>query len=179
MAAKEKKTGKKIDIEVGEDTVDVATELTLEEELERCQEQLKAEGERRLRALAESENLKKRLIREKEEFVKFASKNVIVDLLPALDNLDLALEHGRSNEACKDFVMGVDMTRKALMEALGRHGVTEFGEAGQPFSPELHEAVGTEADTSMKPEMIAKVIQKGFMLNERLMRPAKVLVNKP
>jgi len=85
-------------------------------------------------------NLKKRLIKEKEEFQKYATESLIADLLPVLDHLELALAHGREIEACKDFMVGVDMTRKSFVDILAHHGVAEFGQAGEAFSPETHEA---------------------------------------
>jgi molecular chaperone GrpE len=151
---------------------------TIEEEVERLRAELAAEADRRLRALADTENLRKRLIKEKEEFQKYATESLVADLLPVLDHLDLALAHGRDNAACKDFMVGVDMTRKAFLDILGRHGVTEFGERGEPFSPETHEALGMTSDPALADDTVAQVVQRGYTLRGRLLRPAKVMVNK-
>lgn len=147
-----------------------------EEEILLLKEQLALEADRRLRAMAEAENLKKRLIKEKEEFLKYAAEGVVSELLPVLDNLDLALTHGRGNEACRDLFTGVDMTRKAFMDVLSRHGVEEFGTEGEPFSPEIHEALSMESRDDLPPDAVSRVIQKGYRLRGRLLRPAKVLV---
>jgi molecular chaperone GrpE len=154
-------------------------EPSLEAEVERLKAELAAESDRRLRGLAEAENLKKRLIKEKEDFQKYATESLIADLLPVLDHLDLALAHGREIEACKNFMVGVDMTRKAFVDILAHHGVTEFGQIGEPFSPETHEALGAMAQADLPADVVAKVVQRGYTLRGRLLRPAKVMVNKP
>jgi len=155
-----------------------AQATTPEQELERLRAELVAESDRRLRALAEAENLKKRLLKEKEDFQKYATENLLTELLPVLDHLDLALAHGRSNEVCKDFMVGVDMTRKAFLDILSRHGVAEFGEKGDPFNPEAHEALGMLSLPDLPEDAVAQVVQRGYTLRGRLLRPAKVMVNK-
>lgn len=149
-----------------------------EQELARCREELAAESERRLYILAESENLKKRLVKEKEEYFKYATENIVSELLPVLDNLDLALLHGRGTPGCKDLVMGVDMTRKVFVDILSRHGVEEFGAPGEEFNPEHHEAVGMEESPDVAENHVSRVLQKGFRLRGRLLRPAKVMVRQ-
>jgi molecular chaperone GrpE len=159
-----------------EDTV--AISVSPQDELEECKRQLAAETEAKLRILAESENFKKRLAKEKEEFLRYAGESVIADMLPVLDNIDLALTHGQGNEACKDLLLGIEMTRKAFAETLSRHGLEEFGSVGDPFNPEFHEALGVGAVPGLPDEAVAQVVQRGFRLRGRLLRPAKVLVNK-
>ena len=140
----------------------------------------RAAEEVRLRALADSENLKKRLLRETEEMKKYAGESILADLLPILDNLDLALAHtGNLDGACKNFVIGVDMTRKLFLDAVKNHGLvavdaTRDGE----FNPEIHEAVGTVEEGDLDDNRIVQVVQRGYMLKGRLLRPAKVMVNK-
>ena len=134
----------------------------------------------RLRALADSENVKKRLLREAEDLKKYAGESVLADLLPVLDNLDLALAHtGNLDDACKNFVIGVEMTRKLFLDAVKGHGL-EAVQAGRgvPFDPEVHEAVGTVEEGDLDNNQIAQVIQGGYVLKGRLLRPAKVMVNK-
>lgn len=132
----------------------------------------------RLRALAETENVKKRLTRETEELRKYAGETILADLLPILDNLDLALEHAGGLDACKDFVTGVDMTRKIFLETLGRHGLVPIGAAGEEFDPNRHEAVGMAQDEDLADNSVAQMVQQGYLLKGRLLRPAKVMVNK-
>lgn len=164
-----------------------APELTLsEDELEalckghvcpKCAVALAAEDVK-LRALAEGENLKRRLMRESEECRKFAADGVLCDLLPVLDNLELALAHASGQEACKDFVTGVEMTRKQFLESLKRHGLEPTGAVGQAFDPALHEALGVASDPNLPDGHVARLVQSGYVLKGRLLRPAKVLVNK-
>jgi len=167
-----------------ETTTPVELELTDDELQALCRERLcpacpvgaQAEDDR-LRALAELDNTRKRLEREKEEYRKYASEKVLADLLPALDNLDLALEHAPRDAAAKGFVQGVDMTRKALLDALAGNGLAPVGEAGAEFTPELHEAVGQDQRDDLPPGAVTRVLQRGYLLNGRLLRPAKVMVN--
>ena len=132
----------------------------------------------RLRALADSENLKRRLTRETNELKKFASEGVLSDLLPVLDNLDLALNHAKDLDACKDFVMGVDMTRKLFLETLARHGLEAVGKTGEEFDPNFHEAMGMAKVAELTDGCVAQVMQQGYVLKGRIIRPAKVMVNK-
>ena len=103
---------------------------------------LKAEVEElRLRAAAEMENFKKRLTREHQEQMRYAAENVLSDLLPTLDNLDLALQYGSKHEACKDMLQGVAMTRKLLREAVTKHGLTPLGEEGDVYKRQTKDCV--------------------------------------
>ena len=164
----------------------VAAEAALPENLDAlCKEhvcpqcKVKAEAdEERLRAAAEMENFKKRLAREHEEMARYAAEKVLRDLLPALDNLDLALQYGSQNEACRDMVQGVAMTRKQLLEAVARHGLAPVGAEGEVFTPELHEAVGFDSRPDMETNAVARVLQSGYKLGDRLLRPAKVMINQ-
>lgn len=134
----------------------------------------------RLRALADAENVKKRLMREAEEMRKYAGESVLADLLPVLDNLDLALAHTDNlDAACKNFVIGVDMTRKLFLDAVKNHGLESVDAArGSEFNPEFHEAVGTVEEADLGDNQIAQIVQGGYVLKGRLLRPAKVMVNK-
>ncbi len=142
-----------------------------------CAEKEQADDER-LRSLAEMDNFRKRMEKDKQEFMKFAAESVLADLPPVLDNLDLALAHGRKVEACKDVVMGVEMTRKLFLDALKRHGLEPVGAEGEPFNPEFHEAMGAEERADMDEGLVASLLQRGYVLKDRLLRPAKVTVSK-
>lgn len=131
----------------------------------------------RLRALAELENTRRRLEKDKEDFRKYATEKVLGDLLPVLDNLDLALMHTPESDACKNFVMGVEMTRKAFLDVLSSNGLIPVGEANEEFTPERHEAVGQDPRDDMDEGIVTQVMQRGYLLNGRLLRPAKVMVS--
>lgn len=139
----------------------------------RCQEL----EEQHLRTLAEMDNFKKRLTREKEEQTRYAAENVLADILPALDNLDLALSYGRGNPACADLVTGLDLAQKSLLETLARHGLTTIGAPGEPFNPEFHEALTQESNPAVPAGHVSQLFQKGYCLKGRLLRPAKVIVS--
>ncbi len=130
-----------------------------------------------MRTAAEMENFKKRLTREHQEQMRYASEKVLNDILPALDNLDLALQYASQHEACKDMVEGVAMTRKLLLEAVSRNGLSAVGEVGEDFNPQYHEAIGFEPNPEVGPGAVSKILQRGYKLNDRLLRPAKVMVN--
>lgn len=132
-----------------------------------------------LRGLADAENLKKRLQREAEDVRKFAGESVLADLLPVLDNLDLALEHAATHEVCQGFVMGIQMTRKIFLDTLAKHGLTPVGEKGEPFDPNLQEAIGMTNDPSLPVDSVGQLVHRGYVLNGRLLRPARVMVNRP
>ena len=132
----------------------------------------------RLRAIAEVENVKKRLKREQEESVRFAAEGVLGDLLPSLDTLDRAIEYGSGHEACKEVLQGVAMTRKLLLDAVKTHGLERCGERGEPFNPAFHEAVGFDKSDDLDEGLVGVVVQQGYLLKDRLLRPAKVLINK-
>ena len=139
----------------------------------RCQEL----EEQHLRTLAEMDNFKKRLTREKEEQARYAAEAVLADILPALDNFDLALAYGRNNDAYKDLMTGLELAQKSLLETLARHGLAQVGEVGDAFNPEVHEALTQEPNAEIPAGHISQIFQKGYTLKGRIVRPAKVIVS--
>ncbi|MEG2173380.1 MAG: nucleotide exchange factor GrpE [Desulfovibrionaceae bacterium] len=142
-----------------------------------CPQKAEVDDER-LRALAEMENFKKRLTREHEDQLRYAAEKVLADLLPTLDNLDLALQYGSQHEACKDMLMGVEMTRKLLLDAVRQHGLEPVGQEGEEFSPALHEGLTFDLRDDMDEGLVSTVLQRGYKLKDRLLRPAKVSISK-
>lgn len=132
----------------------------------------------RLRAIADIDNARKRLAREKEEAVRFASEAVLNDILPTLDTLDLALAHADKTGPAKDLVMGIEMTRKMLLDALAKHGLHPVGAIGETFDPSVHEAVGMSDDPAVENGQVCALLSNGYQLKDRLLRPAKVMVCK-
>lgn len=132
--------------------------------------------EAHLRALAEIDNTKKRMAREREEQTRFAAQSILSDIIPSLDNLDLALQHAGDNEACKGFVSGVEMTRNLLMDALKKHGLTPVGAVGEEFNPAVHEAVGMADAKDVPHGHVCNLLSRGYTLQDRLLRPARVMV---
>lgn len=168
----------RVDIDAGGETAPAEPASVEESGKETADADTKKEFEEaRLRMAAEMENYKKRLQREHQEQTRFASEKVLSDLLPALDNLDLALQYAGQNEACKDMAQGIELTRKQLEEALAKHGLTSVGAEGEDFDPQIHEAIGMESRPDIKTGAVCRIMQKGYKLNDRLLRPAKVMVN--
>ncbi|MCR4665869.1 MAG: nucleotide exchange factor GrpE [Desulfovibrio sp.] len=142
-------------------------------------EALKAEIENlRLRQAAEMENFKKRLAREHEEQLQYAAGTVLSDLLPTLDNLELAMQYGNTSEVCKDLLQGVSMTHKLLLDAVQKHGLVPVGEAGENFDPQIHEAVGFDSNSELEAGKVSRVLQRGYKLGKRLLRAAKVMITQ-
>lgn len=140
--------------------------------------QLEQEKENLLRVMADSENLKKRLTREKEQYCRFATSALIEELLPVVDTLEMAIAHGAANEACASLVQGVDMTLKMFFDVLKKQDVEPVGAAGEMFDPNLHEAMGRSRQDDMEDGCVGSLLQRGYRQKDRLLRPAKVLVNK-
>ncbi|NCC24684.1 MAG: nucleotide exchange factor GrpE [Deltaproteobacteria bacterium] len=156
---------------------DSPQEATLEEKYEDLCRQVEQMQEDRLRVLAESENFKKRLAREKDEFCRFATSRVLEDMLPVIDNLELALQHSGSDKTCQGLAQGVRMTLDIFLDVLQRHGLERIAEAGCPFDPARHEAMGSQESKDLTPGCVAAVLQTGYILNGRLLRPARVMVS--
>lgn len=169
-----------------QETVAEETELSPEEqlqaELEQSQCEVKAHQEQYLRALADMENLRKRTQREKEELAKFANENILREVLPVIDNLERAIEHAdqaEMGESGAGLLEGVQMTLTQFSQVLGRFGVIPVESLGQPFDPALHQAMGQFATEEYAANTVAQQMQKGYQLNDRLLRPAMVMIAKP
>lgn len=141
-------------------------------------EKLKEEHERTLRALADLENSKKRLQKEKEEVSRFGQEKLMRDFLPVADNLDRALEHAEKNADVLGLQKGIVMVRKLMEDTLGRHGLKSFSAVGKPFDPRLHEAMNQQETNEVPPNSVLSEMARGYTLHERLLRPALVTVAK-
>ena len=130
--------------------------------------------DRYMRTLADFENYRKRADREKQDFFKYAMHGVLKDLLPVLDNFDRALEHAEEGD---DFHKGVALIYKQLFDELKKHGVRVIDDANVHFDPNIHEAVVTEEDASVPSHTVVAILQKGYFLHDRLLRPALVKVS--
>ncbi len=129
--------------------------------------------DRVLRTLADYENYRKRSDREKQDYFKYALADTIRDLLPVLDNFDRALDHAEEGD---DFHKGVLLIYKQLFDVLKRHGVKPIDESGVHFDPNIHEAVVREENAEVPSHTVVAVLQKGYFLHDRLLRPAMVKV---
>lgn len=129
--------------------------------------------DRVLRTMADYENYRKRSDREKQEYFKYALADMIRDLLPILDNFDRALDHAEEGD---EFHKGVLLIYKQLNDVLKRHGVTPIDEANVRFDPNIHEAVVREENNSVPSQTVMAILQKGYFLHDRVLRPAMVKV---
>lgn len=129
--------------------------------------------DRYLRTLADFENYRKRADREKSDFFKYAMQGVLKDLLPILDNFDRALDHAEEGD---DFHKGVLLIYKQLLDVLQKHGVKPINESGVRFDPNIHEGVIREENASVPSQTVTAVLQKGYFLHDRVLRPAMVKV---
>ncbi len=154
-----------VETENTEDTEQKAKEPTLEEQLNDTKDQL-------LRTAAEYANYRARSAKEKEQTYNNAKGNVISELLPVIDNLERALSgEGNDFEALKQ---GVQMTMDGLMAALEKLGVEQYGESGDAFDPNYHNAVMHVEDDSLGENVICDVFQKGYKIGDRVIRAAMV-----
>ncbi len=129
-----------------------------------------------LRKAADFENLKRRSEREKADYFRYALSDVLRDLLGVLDNFERALNHAPASGA-EEFRTGVEMIARQLSEVLRKYGVTEVPAVGEPFDPQFHEAVMREETDAAAHGIVLEVFQKGYVLNDRLLRPAMVKVS--
>lgn len=128
---------------------------------------------RYVRAIADFENFRKRSEREKADFFRYATSAVLKDILPVLDNFDRALDHAEEGD---EFHKGVLLIYKQLYDVLLRHGLKPIDESGVPFDPNIHEAVVRDEDPSVPNHTVVALLQKGYFLHDRLLRPALVKV---
>lgn len=126
-----------------------------------------------MRALAEIENVRKRAARDVEQAHKFALERFANDLIGVKDSLELGLEAGGGSDALRS---GTEATLKLLAKAFERAGVSEVVPQGETFNPELHEAMAMQPSAEHVPDTVTQVVQKGYQLNGRLLRPARVIV---
>lgn len=129
-----------------------------------------------LRKAADFENLKRRTEREKTDYFKFALAETFRDLAGVVDNFDRALAHAGEAVATDDFRVGIEMISRQLADALKKYGLVEIAAQGLPFDPNVHEAVAREETDAVAPGTVLEVFQKGYLLNDRLLRPAMVKV---
>jgi molecular chaperone GrpE len=134
--------------------------------------------DRYVRLAAELENIKKRQERQISELRQFANENLLKELLPVLDNLERALEHGRTSEAPEALMEGLDLVNQDFMKVLGRFGVTPINSVGERFDPAYHHAVMEEEAPEVEDQTVLKELQKGYFLQNRLLRPAMVVVSR-
>jgi len=154
-------------------------EQSLEEKLKEALENVKSEHDSLLRLSAEFENYKKRSVRETSEYKKFANEALIKQLLTVIDNLERAISSSTDNKKVNDSLIdGVEMTLKEILKMLEQFSVKPLKALEQPFDPNFHLAVTQEETDKFPDNTVIKELQKGYILHDRLIRPAMVMVSK-
>jgi molecular chaperone GrpE len=131
-----------------------------------------------LRALADSENARKRIRQQADESIRLQRENLLRDLLPIVDNLERAVDAARGGGNGKPIVEGVEMVLRSMLEFLKGHGVTPLGAVGQPFDPTRHEAVDHVESGEHAPNTVVDEFHRGYLIGDRVLRPARVSVAK-
>jgi molecular chaperone GrpE len=167
---------------ISEDTVEPESadpELTLDEVVARLHEDVAEARDAALRAQADAQNITRRAEQDVEKARKFALERFCSELLPVVDNLERALEAtAGDDEIVKPIAEGVELTLKSLLDALKKFNIEPVDPQGEPFDPQVHQAMSMVENGEVEPNTVIAVMQKGYTLNGRLVRPAMVMVSK-
>ena len=154
-------------------------ELSATEKLEAAEHKSQENYDRLLRLSAEFDNYKKRTSRETQELVKYANENLIKELLTIVDNLERAIESaGQEGDAEDPLMQGIQLTLSDVLKLLERYHVTPVKALGEPFDPAFHQAMMQEESADQPDKTVLREMQKGYVLHDRLLRPAMVVVAK-
>jgi molecular chaperone GrpE len=159
----------------------LSTELqSLKGEYESTTAELETLKETHLRLQAEFENFRRRGLRERQEAHKFGHQNLVKDLLTTVDNLDRAIEYAEQSDGgdLQGLLQGVELVRREFLAAFGKHGVALIDTEEVPFDPAMHEAMAQVEDGSVPANTIVQVLERGYQLWDRMLRPARVLVSR-
>lgn len=146
-------------------------------ELEKAQAEAAEMKSRYLRSVADMENYRKRIAREKQDIIRSAAAHVIESLLPVLDNMKLGLQAAEQHPEAKDVTFGFKMVDDQLKKSLREQGLEELNPDGEAFDPNLHECVAHQASEAVAEDHIIQTVRAGYRLNERLIRAANVIVS--
>ena len=150
----------------------------MKKKLEEKEKEAKENYDRFLRLAADLENYKKRAAREKEDYIKFANEDLMKAILPFVDNLERAVNHAEKVSDTGVMIEGVRLTIQQVLQALNKFGLSSFESVGKPFDPAMHEAMLVVETDQHEPNQVLEEFQKGYLLNDRLLRPATVSVSK-
>lgn len=167
--------------EAGEKLVTSAEEVVkdLEARIEAKEREYKETYDRLLRVTAEYENYKKRTAREMDEFRKYANQSLLREMLSVVDHIELALQAATDAGSDKSLGEGLTLTLKELLRILEKFNVRPIDAVGKPFNPEFHEAILRETSEEVSETTVVREMQKGYMINQRLLRPSLVVVAVP
>ncbi|MGX4763368.1 nucleotide exchange factor GrpE [Holzapfeliella sp. JNUCC 72] len=160
-----------------EETTEEVVEAEEPSEVEKLQQELEEAQDKYLRSQAEIQNIQTRQQKELAQFSKYEGQSLAKEILPALDNLQRALQVQADDEASSQLKKGIELTYNALMKALNDKGITEVEAEGAPFDPNYHQAVQTVEATENHPkDTVVEVYQPGYLFKDRILRPAMVSV---
>lgn len=144
--------------------------------LEKCAEN----EDKLLRLQAEFDNFRRRTLKEKQDNFKYGHQNLVKDLLSSVDNLERAVAHGEENKDgdFQSLLQGVELVQRELLGGLEKHGVKKIEADGASFDPEVHEAMAQVPSPDFDPNTVIDVLQTGYLINDRMLRPARVVVSK-
>lgn len=148
-----------------------------EAELEELRKQAEENYQKFLRAQADFENFRRRSRQEREELAKYASMKLIEQLLPVIDNFDRAIASSKDTKDFDSLVKGVEMTFRQLDQILAQEGLKAMETVGQPFNPEFHQAIAQVESEEHEEGIVVEELQKGYMLKDKVLRPAMVKVS--
>ncbi len=162
-----------------EELLDHASYQELQKQLTQAEEMANSYKDTLLRTKAEMENMQRIKERDIANAHKFALEKATHELLPVVDNLERAIAaHLNDESGAGSLLDGVSLTLKMLLKAMEKFGIESIDPEGQPFNPELHQAISTQENANVPPNTVLSVLQKGYLLNKRLIRPALVVVAK-
>ena len=158
------------------DTLRIAA---LEKALKKSEATVENQKDSVIRGKAEVENMRRRSAQDVEKAHKFALEKFASDLLPVLDNLERAIEFSdKENEAVKTVVEGIELTYQSFISSVEKFGMEVVDPQDETFNPDRHQAMSMQENAELKPNTVIAVMQKGYVLNGRLLRPAMVMVSK-
>jgi molecular chaperone GrpE len=148
------------------------------DEAEKLRVEIEESRDEYIRLYAEFENYKKRIAKDKEELARYANENILHELLPSVDNLEIAIKHADDENTNKSFLEGVQMTLRELYRTFEKFGVKPIEAEGKAFDPEYHHAVAHVERDDMEENMVVAELRKGFTYNDKVLRASMVSVSK-
>ena len=155
---------------------DAAASAEPETRVQELEREVAEQKDRMLRAMAESDNVRRRAQRDAEDRVRYANESLLRELIPVLDNLDRALASARAAKGAEGVVAGVELIQRELLRVLERAGVSRYSAVGQPFDPTRHEAIARVVSGDAAPDTVVSETAPGYVLQGRVLRPALVAV---
>jgi molecular chaperone GrpE len=150
----------------------------MQDALSKSEQEMALHRDAMLRMQAEMENLRKRLIRDQEKSRKFALERIMKDLLQVRDSMERGLETDTESASAKTLLEGQALTLKMLAKVMQDHDLELIDPKGEPFNPEFHEAMTVQPSAELEENSVMEVLQKGYKLHDRLVRPAMVVVSR-